>query len=281
MNWLAGLALLAAGIALLAFCWRFAWWRRTVPYRHPRILMYHMVAPALPGGRFNKLRVHPAAFERQLRCLVAQGWRFVFLSELAAGSGGTSGEGANQKTVALTFDDGYRDNFLAAHPLLAKYGAKATLFLVADRCGRDWSAAKNPRHADGELGREAKLRDADVRAMLASGAWELGAHTRTHALLPSLDAASRRREIAGGKADLERGFDTAVGSFAYPFGIFGQADREAVAAAGYRWAVTTIPGISRDLEADAHALRRIKVSGKDGAFAFALRLRTGRRGVGG
>lgn len=274
MNGVAGLALLAAGIALLAFCWRFAWWRRTVPYRHPRILMYHMVAPALPGGRFNKLRVHPAAFERQLRRLVAQGWRFVLLSELSAGSGA-----ANEKTVALTFDDGYRDNFLAAHPLLAKYGAKATLFLVADRGGRDWSTAKNPRHAEGELGREAKLRDADVRTMLASGVWELGAHTRTHALLPSLDAAGRRREIAGGKADLEREFDAAVGSFAYPFGIFGQADREAVAAAGYRWAVTTNPGISKDLAAEAHALKRIKVSGKDGAFAFALRLRTGRRGV--
>ena len=278
MNWLVGLALLAAGSALLAFCWRFAWWRRTVPYRHPRILMYHMVAPALPGGRFNKLRVPPAAFEGQRRPLVAEGWRFVFLSELSAGSGGAD-EKADEKTVALTFDDGYRDNFLAAHPLLAKHGAKATLFLVADRCGRDWSTAKSPRHADGELGREAKLRDADVRTMLVSGVWELGAHTRTHALLPSLDAAGRRREIAGGKADLEREFDAAVGSFAYPFGIFGQADREAVAAAGYRWAVTTNPGISKDLEAEAHALKRIKVSGKDGAFAFALRLRTGRRGV--
>ena len=283
MSGFAGLALLAAGIAFAAFCWRFAWWRRTVPYRHPRILMYHMVAPALPGGRFNKLRVHPAAFERQLRYLVAHGWRFVFLSELSAlskeaGAKGGNGVERGGKTVALTFDDGYRDNFLAAHPLLVKYGAKATLFLVADRW-RDWSTAKNPRHADGELGREAKLADADVRAMLASGVWELGAHTRTHALLPSLDAADRRREIAEGKAELEGGFDTPVVSFAYPFGIYGRADEEAVAAAGYRWAVTTDPGISRDLAAEAHALKRIKVSGKDGAFAFALRLRTGKRGA--
>ena len=272
MIWLVAVSALGlAGVA--AFCWRFAWWRRPVPYLHPRILMYHMVSPPRPGRRFNKLRVHPRAFERQLRWLVAQGWRFVFLSELRAE------QQPAEKTVAITFDDGYRDNFLAAHPLLEKHGGKATLFLVEDRFDRDWSAAKNPRHADGELGREPKLSDGDVRAMLASGRWELGAHTATHPLLPSLDAAGKAREIGGAKAGLEQRFGTPVESFAYPFGIFDDADREAVATASYRWAVTTDAGISTDLGAEAHALRRIKVSGKDGLFAFRLRLRTGRRGI--
>ena len=259
---------------LVAFCWRFAWWRRRVPYRHPRILMYHMVSPPRPGARFNKLRVHPSAFERQLSWLAANGWRFIFLSELDAEQTGA------RKTVAITFDDGYRDNFLAAHPLLEKYGAKATLFLVEDRFDRDWSAAKNPRHDDGELRREPKLADGDIRAMLAAGTWELGAHTATHPVLPSLDAAGRAREIGGAKAALERRFRVPVESFAYPFGIFGEADRRAVAAAGYRWAVTTNAGISTDLEADAHTLKRIKVSGKDSLFAFRLRLWTGQRGTG-
>lgn len=272
MIWLVAVSALAlAGFA--AFCWRFAWWQRPVPYRHPRILMYHMVSPRRPGARFNKLRVHPSAFERQLQWLVAQGWRFVFLSELDAE------KRPGEKTVALTFDDGYRDNFLAAHPLLEKYGGKATLFLVEDRIDRDWSVAKNPRHADGELRREPKLTDDDVRTMLASGVWELGAHTVTHPLLPNLDAAAKALEIAGAKTALARRFGTPVESFAYPFGIFGDADRDAVANAGYRWAVSTNAGISTDLRADAHVLRRIKVSGGDGLFVFRSSLRTGRRGV--
>ena len=83
----------------------------------------------------------------------------------------------------LTFDDGFRDNYLAAHPLLVKYGAKATLFLVVDRFDRDWSTAKKAHHDSGELLREEKLRDAELRKMLDSGLWELGAHTLTHALL--------------------------------------------------------------------------------------------------
>ena len=278
MSWLL-VPPLALALVGAAFSWRLAWWRRTVPYRHPRILMYHMVAPALPGGRFNKLRVSPSAFERQLRWLVADGWRFVFLSELMDQPSTTEPAVAAEKLVALTFDDGYRDNHTAAHPLLLKHGAKATLFLVAERCGRDWSSAKNPRHASGELGREPKLADAEVRTMLASGVWELGAHTLTHPLLPSLDAAARQREIADAKTTLEQRFDTPVESFAYPFGIFGDADREAVADAGYRAAVTTDAGISTDLAAAPHALKRVKVSGKDSLFAFRLRLRTGRRGA--
>ena len=271
MGWLAA----SAGILLLvggAFSIRYAWWRRAVDYRAPRILMYHMIRPSLRGGRFNKLRVHPAEFERQLKWLVDRGWRFATLSELA------TLENA-RKTVVLTFDDGFRDNYAAAHPLLAKYGAKATLFLVVDRMDRDWSIAKKAHHDSGELRAEPKLADDDVRAMLASGVWELGAHTLTHALLTTLNAAERRREIATAKAQLEAEFDTEVCSFAYPFGIFGDADEQAVAAAGYRFAVTTAAGVSMSLEADALTLKRVKVSGREGRLGFAIRLRTGRRGL--
>lgn len=266
-----GAALLALVLAGF-FSVRYAWWRRTVDHRHPRILMYHMIRDPLPGGRFNKLRVRPAAFERQLRKLVAERWRFAFVSELPQLQG-------ERKVAALTFDDGYRDNYLAAHPLLAKYGAKATLYLVVDRFERDWSAAKKPHHDGGELGAEQKLGDDDVRAMLDSGCWELGAHTLTHPLLPSLPAARRQREIADAKAALESRFNTAVRSFAYPFGIFETTDVGLVESAGYQHAVTTEPGISTDVRADALELKRIKVSGKEGRLGFALRLRSGRRGL--
>ena len=263
-----------AGVLLIgaAFSMRYAWWRRTVDYRAPRILMYHMIRPPLRRGRFNKLRVRPAEFERQLKWLVQRGWRFATVSELAALED-------PHKTVALTFDDGFRDNYLAAHPLLAKHGAKATLFLVVDRMDRDWSTTKKAHHDSGELRDEPKLSDDDVRAMLASGVWELGAHTLTHALLTNLDATERRHEIAAAKAQLEAEFDTQVCSFAYPFGIFDGADEQAVADAGYRFAVTTAAGISTSLRADALALKRVKISGKEGRLGFAIRLRTGRRGL--
>ena len=263
------------GVSLLGgalFSLRYAWWRRAVDYRQPRILMYHMIREHLAGGRFNKLRVAPAEFERQLKWLVDNGWRFAFLSELDT-------LGDQPKTVVLTFDDGYRDNYTSAHPLILKYGAKATLFLVVDRFDRDWSTTKKAHHDSGELMREPKLTDAQVGEMLQSGAWELGAHTLTHALLTDLGDAGKHREIAGGKAELEAVFETTVSSFAYPFGIFGRDDETAAASAGYDHAVTTDAGISEDPEAAAMRLKRVKISGREGALGFSIRLRTGKRGL--
>ena len=254
------------------FSLRYAWWRGAVDYGRSRILMYHMVRRRLPGGRFNKLRVDPAEFERQLEWLVDNGWHFAFLSDLDRETG-------QSKTVVLTFDDGYRDNYTAAHPLLLKYGAKATLFLVVDRFDRDWSTTKKAHHDSGELMAEPKLTDAEVREMLRSGAWELGAHTLTHALLPDLSDDERHREIAGGKAELEATFGAKVSSFAYPFGIFDDNDETLAGAAGYDYAVTTEAGISTDTRADALRLKRVKVSGKEGALGFSIRVRTGKRGL--
>lgn len=264
-----------AGAVLLGtvfFSLRYAWWRGAVDYRQPRILMYHMVRERLPKGRFNKLRVAPREFERQLKHLVDNGWRFAFLSELPDMAG-------TPKIVVLTFDDGYRDNYTVAHPLLVKYGAKATLFLVVDRFDRDWSSTKKARHDSGELMREPKLSDAEVREMLASGAWELGSHTLTHALLPDLADNAKQREVAGAKTSLEDTFGSEVSGFAYPFGIFTDDDVAIVANADYRYAVTTDAGINRDPEGEALRLKRVKISGKEGALGFSIRLRTGKRGL--
>lgn len=271
MIWL--LAALAA--FLLGFSLRYAWWRPALDWRRPRVLMYHMVSAHVPGAKFNGLRVTPQAFERQLAWLQAQGFRFATMAELqSAGAGGLPA-----KTVAITFDDGYEDNYTQAFPLLKKYGAKATLYLVVDRHERDWSTYKKAHHTGGELMRERKLSDAQVREMLASGLVELGAHTLTHANLPTLDDAVRRSEVLGAKEALEQQFGVPVTSFAYPFGIFGESDVAAVRAAGYRNAVTTVDGIDAHPYADPLRIRRIKVSGKDNFLAFVLRLRSGKRGL--
>ena len=70
-----------------------------------------------------------------------------------------------------------------------------------------------------------------------------------------------------------------MSSFAYPFGIFGNDDETLAGAAGYDYAVTTEAGISTDARADALRLKRVKVSGKEGALGFSIRVRTGKRGL--
>jgi peptidoglycan/xylan/chitin deacetylase (PgdA/CDA1 family) len=270
----AWIALLPPAAALLWFSQRYAWWRPAVPWERPRILMYHLVTPHPPGCRTRGMRVRPEDFERQLRWLRENHFHFATLSEL-------SGENPPPpRTVAITFDDGYEDNFTTALPLLRRYGARATLYLVADREeGSDWSAKKKAHHNSGELTREPKLSDEQVREMIDSGLIELAAHTLTHANLARVGPEEREREIGGSREWLERRFGRAVTSFAYPFGIWGPEDRQAVERAGFRSAVTTEPGIDPWPFPDPLAIRRVKVSGKENLLAFRMRMRGGRRGL--
>jgi peptidoglycan/xylan/chitin deacetylase (PgdA/CDA1 family) len=270
LTWLLWLVPVAAAVW---FSVRYAWWRRVLPWDRPRILMYHLITPHPQGTRYRGLRVTPEMFERQLAWLRKQEFHFATMSELLAGP-------VPPRTVVLTFDDGYADNFTAAHPLLVKYGAKATLYLVAVRDDKsDWSARKKAHHDSGELVREPKLTDSQVREMLAGGVWELGAHTLTHPCLPSLTPEERQTEIAGSRQRLRETFGVPVESFAYTFGIWGSRDRAAVCEAGFTTAVTTDAGAEALPFADPLAVKRIKISGREGMLAFRIRLRTGRRGL--
>ena len=266
MSWM---LVVGGGLALAAFSWQYGWWRPTVRLDATRILMYHMITLHRPKARFNKLRVEPDQFERQIAWLKKHEWTFVCMSELGPSPN-------KKKRVALTFDDGYRDNLLVADQVLEKFNACATLYLVVDRHGRDWSSTKSKRHTEGELRREPKLLDSDVEQLLRSGRWELGAHTVTHSYLLGLSEAERKAEIIDGKRLLEERFQVPIESFAYPFGIYQEQDVLSVGQAGFHTAVTTRQGISDVESGKPLELKRLKVSGNDGLFSFKLRIRTGK-----
>ncbi len=265
---------LLPGLAAGWFSWRYAWWRPSVDLRSPRILMYHMIAEPLAGARFNGLRVSPSRFEQQLRWLRDNDWQSFTVSELI-----DRAHTLPEKSFAITFDDGYADNATQALPLLKRYGCKATLYLVVDRHDRDWSRARKAHHDDDELKGVEKLSDAQVEALLASGCFELGAHTLTHPNFLDLDDEVLRRELVESKQRLEQRFGVAVRSFAYPFGLYRPAQVARVREAGYDSAVTVREGIDDPLHWNPFELSRVKVSGRDGMLAFRQRMRTGRRGV--
>ncbi|MCK6408208.1 polysaccharide deacetylase family protein [Thauera sp.] len=269
------LGLVLGALAVAAwFSNRYAWWRSPVDWQRPRVLMYHMVSPHRPGARFNGLRVTPEHFEAQLAWLQREGWRFFTLSELWQ-----QWDTLPPKSVAITFDDGYADNLHNALPLLEKYDARATIYLVVDRHERDWSTAKKAHHDSGELAREPKLSDDELQRLVASGRIEIGSHTLSHINLRTTSAADKRHELAESRRLLQAQSGQPVASFAYPFGIYADEDVALTRAAGYTTAVTTIDGIdTRTPRPDPLQLKRIKVSGKDNMLAFAMRMRGGKRG---
>ena len=108
------------------FSYRYAWWKRVVDYRYPRILMYHMIRDAIPGKKFNSLRVSPKAFETQIKYLYDNKWQSYTMSEVIAQKNSLP-----LKSVVITFDDGYRDNIEFALPVLEKYNIKETRSCLA------------------------------------------------------------------------------------------------------------------------------------------------------
>jgi hypothetical protein len=150
------------------------------------VLNYHSVSEQSEWLRLgDRVAITPAAFERQLTYLERRGYRSLFISEAFQLLAGTGDPVPSGKCVALTFDDGYADNWLAAFPLLKKHGMKATLFIStdfitdADGC-RPTVEGLHP--ADGKmLDWSGYLTWPELKAMQASGLVEIQSHGSAHA----------------------------------------------------------------------------------------------------
>ncbi len=112
----------------------------------------------------------------------------------------------------------------------------------------------------------------DLRAWLRAG-FEIGSHTRSHPHLDEIDAARAEEEIAGSRADLERITGPRIEHFCYPYGCYNDRVVEAVAAAGYRSAVTTERGRVTS-EDNSFRLPRISINGNRSLLRFVLKAAT-------
>lgn len=217
------------------------------------ILMYHHVADPPRGAPIRGLWVSPAQFAWQLDWLLARGVRFLTLRDLVRRA--ESGRAAPpQPEAILTFDDGYRDVYRNAFPLIRARGLGAVVFPVVGDLGRagvvwEESADRTPA----EL-----LTEAEAREMAQAGI-EFGSHLMAHRRADRLGAAELDDQLARSKAALERLLGGQVLSLAYPFGAYNEEVVAAAARAGFRCAVTTEDGANRD--ASLMRLRRISVKG--------------------
>lgn len=213
------------------------------------IFMYHHVSPSVQPGPYQRaLTVTPAEFQMQLAWLRDHGCATRTLSDLVrdvrSGSSGCE--------VALTFDDGYDDAATHALPLLARASATGTFFITT-----------------GFVGSSGHVSARQVRE-LAAGGMEIGAHTVSHLDLTQLPPAQARTEIDRSKAALERWLGSSITSFAYPAGRTNTMVESYLKGAGFRAAVTTLPGIvtSRAL-ADPFALPRYRIMRGEGIALFS------------
>lgn len=215
------------------------------------ILMYHYVRVVNdPKDQVGiNLSVKPDMFAAQMQYLADKGYTTLTMREVYAILAGQ--QPLPPKPIALTFDDGYRDFYYAAWPVLKKHGFKATSYVITDFIGWD-----------------AYMTWPMLQELNASGQVEIGAHTRSHSDLRALSKDRRWDEIVGSKAILEEGLGTPVVSFCYPAGYYNAEAVADVKRAAYLTAVTTQGGNKQNLQW-AYELPRVRVNGPDPLAAWA------------
>jgi peptidoglycan/xylan/chitin deacetylase (PgdA/CDA1 family) len=222
-----------------------------------RILLYHRVAD---DG--DPLAISPRRFREQMDHLAAEGYRAV---DLLAGLQRLERGGSSERTIALTFDDGFTDVAEQALPALERHGFRATVFVTTGvtggRVAFPWYEGPQPP----VLGWD------DVVALDREGTLRFEAHTVTHPSLLALDDAAAAAEIAGSRRELAERLGRPVTAFAYPAGLYGERERRLVAEAGYTVAVSCEPGVNLP-GSDPLALRRRQIDSRDRLLDFKAKL---------
>ena len=230
-------------------------WRRL--QRGAAILMYHAVGE--DGEPPSRYVLPIRRFKRQMEWLRFRRYNVISLEELVAHF--RQHRLLPEKTIVLTFDDGYSDNVELALPVLTRLGFPATMFLVSRSPGKPiWEC-------DPEVKRRPLLRLTEAR--LLRERLSFGAHTRTHPRLPDLAPAEIEREVAGSRSDLESVLDMTVSTFAYPYGETNPEVQTAVEDAEFLSGCGITQGLNWHAT-DLYDLRRLEVRGSDSLPRFAL-----------
>lgn len=211
------------------------------------------------------------------------------------------------KAVIMTFDDGWKSNYSDVFPIAQKYGIPFIIYLVSQSYLTDFKAwfftmaelkssgiSDIPRDSEwsmlddkgknrmahelrkkyGNLISKSHILSLDeIVRMQNSGLASFGSHTTSHVRLNQLSEAEVKQELVASKLELESILNKPVEHFAYPQGYYNPKHFKCLRSAGYKTAVTAVPGLN-NFQKGTHPfeLRRIFISGKDDVSILAAKL---------
>lgn len=212
-----------------------------LPERTTPILMYHSISSPEGWGSGN-LDVPVDRFAKQMQYLADHNYEVVSLEKLAAFV--RSGKKIPPRWVVLTFDDGHRDFYTQAYPILKKHGFPATIFVAINWIER----------------LQSNISWAHLKRLAHDESISIGSHTISHSLLPLLSPEEAKQEIGESKRILEEKIGRPIASFAYPAGAVSESIKEMVQEAGYEYAVGTTYQKGKFRDNDVYLLRRVIVT---------------------
>lgn len=199
------------------------------------VLYYHSVRESAD----NEVIITPENLKAELQYINDEGYTTLTMNELNDYL--LHNSPIPKKSIVLTFDDGYMDNYYNAFPILKDLNMKATIFCITSNLDGSYYLSKEA-----------------ITEMLNYGI-DIESHTVNHLKLNELTYAEQLRELQGSKKTLESITGKEVYAIAYPFGNFNDDSIKAAKAAGYKLGFTTNRGLS-DRDDDPFKLDRIYIS---------------------
>lgn len=208
------------------------------------ILMYHSIA----YEKKNELRVPIENFSQQMKYLKDNNYKTLTMDELYNHL--KNNKPFPNKSIVLTFDDGYADNFLSAYPIIKENGFKATIFVITD------TIDKNSYYLNSKQLLELHKNGIDI-----------GSHTTDHEKLNKVSYEDQLKTLKASKGVLEKLLNTKIDYIAYPYGNWNEDTLRAAKDSGYTLGVTTVQKWAHS-EDNVLTLNRVRIKASDDMATF-------------
>ena len=214
------------------------------------VLAYHSVM--LEAKEKNApYSISEAVFVEQMEYLKTAGYHVVSMQDAITGLQGQ--RELPTKPLVLTFDDGYKDNFYIAWPILQRYDYPATVFVATSL-----------------LATEGFMTWQDIKAAHDDGI-HFASHTINHKALGKLPADEVRFELAQSKRLFKDNVNIDIEYLAYPFGSYNEAMFPILEETGYKAAFTGNLGTSSH-KTKLYELERVNIVQQTGYYQFRVKL---------
>ena len=223
------------------------------------VIMYHRVINNPENEGVYGTYIYEDMFKKHLQYLKDKNYTVITFKDLDK-IGWRNRFEKGRKYIILTFDDGYKDNYDLAFPILKEFNFKATIFLMGSSTYNEWDVK-----AGGE--RKFSLMSVEMIKEMQDYGIEFGAHTFNHPKINTLSNEEIEHQIVDVKKPLEEKIGKEIITFAYPYGILNDYAKEMAKKAGYTFALATDSG-SVCLSDDLYQIRRIAIFPNTNLFSF-------------
>ncbi|MHB1645313.1 MAG: polysaccharide deacetylase family protein [Candidatus Acididesulfobacter diazotrophicus] len=230
------------------------------------VLYYHKIDYPKNTAILKGLYVKPEQFKFQMKVLKILGYRTISPHELLLFIKGH--KLPFKKPVLITFDDGYKNNYTYAYPILKNLGFTATIFISSGYIGKTNAVMEQNGK---EKQPENFLDKKDIIEMSDNGI-TIASHGINHYFLDSLDDDGiLTGELLASKAILEDLTGKKIEFFSYPYGAYNAKVMREVKNAGYKGAFTTNKGKTAAGD-NSYELKRISINGHNKIFNFLYKI---------